>query len=148
MRSLLVSVVVTFISAAPVLLPAIQAAGLENSISPRQPINAESASIRSVNNEGLPSTGPYYGADSNYPKRSSCWHHPTAIYHPEIYNYRYFFNIVGHETDSHCSNCRFYLPAAHLPEEILTPVPVPENQSSQTAVSARLSRSDQKKFNK
>jgi hypothetical protein len=35
-----------------------------------------------------------------------CFHHPTTLsYHPQVYNYRYFYNIVGHET-SNCSNCR------------------------------------------
>jgi hypothetical protein len=146
MRSLFMAVTIISCIAAPILSPAIQAADVQNGKSQRQQIDSESVCVICGHNDGLPSTGTFYSADYDCPKRLFCCHHPTAIYHPEVYNYRYFFNIMGHDANS--SNYRFLLPAAPQPEEILTPVPEPENQSPQTAGSARLSRPDQKKFQK
>jgi hypothetical protein len=77
-----------------------------------------------------------------------CLHHPTAIYHPAVYNYRYYFNIVGHETDARPGNCRGCLPAAHPPQENFIPIPEQQGRSSQAAGSARLSWQGQRKFQK
>ena len=149
MRPLFLAVGITFFIAAPILSPAIQAADVPNGTSQRQQIDSESVCVLCDHNDGLPNTGTCYGSDCDYTKRLYCCRHPiTLAYHPEIYNYRYFFNIVGHDMYSHSSNYRFFLPAAHQPEEILTPVPEPANQLPQTAGSARLSRPDQKKFQK
>jgi hypothetical protein len=126
----------------------LQAADIQNGKSQRQEIKAESADVLCLQNDGLPSTGYSYGSDCGFMKRLCCCHHPTAIYHPEIYNYRYFFNIVGHDAYSNSSNHRYFFPAANQPDEILTPVPEQQNQLSQAAGSARLSRPDQKKFQK
>jgi hypothetical protein len=148
MRILLLTATMTYFIAAPMLSPAIHAADVPNSTSQRQQIGSESVCISSGYNDGLPSTGTLYGSDGVYTKRLYCWHHPTAIYHPEVYNYRYYFNIIGHETYSNSSKYRFSLPAASQTKEILTPVPEQEIQLPQTAGSARLSRPDQKKFQK
>ena len=110
--------------------------------------DSESVCVLGGHNDGLPSTETFYGSDGVYTKGLFCCHHPTAIYHPEIYNYQYFFNIIGHEAYTNSSNHRFCLPAVNKPEEILTPVPEPESQLPQMAGSARLSRPDQKKFQK
>ena len=48
-------------------------------------------------------------------------HHPVAIYHPEVYNYRYFFNIVGHESYNARPNCRSCCPSLGRSEEPLMP---------------------------
>jgi hypothetical protein len=148
MRILLLTAIITCFIAPPILSPAIQAADVPNGTSQRQQFGSESVCVPSGYNDGLPGTGTFYGSDGVYTKRLCCWHHPTAIYHPEVYNYRYFFNIIGHETYTNSSNYRFSLPAASQPEEILTPIPEPKNQLPQTAGSARLSRPDQKKFQK
>jgi hypothetical protein len=148
MRILILTATMTYFIAAPMLSPAMQAADIPSGTFQRQQIGSESVSIPSGYNDGLPSTGTLYGSDGVYTKRLYCWHHPTAIYHPEVYNYRYYFNIIGHESYSNSSGYRFSLPAASQPEEILTPVPAQENQLPQTAGSARLSRPDQKKFQK
>ena len=148
MRILFIVISMSAFIAAPVLSPAIQAAEGPNSTSQRQQIDSGSVCVPCGHNDGLPSTGTFYGSDCDYSKRLCCWHHPTAIYHPEIYNYRYFFNIIGHETYSNSSNYRVSLPAAHQPKEILTPVPEPDNRLSQSAGSVLLSRPDQKKFQK
>ncbi len=150
MRTLLMAAVITSFIAAPILSPAIQAADVPNGKSQRQQINSESGLCPfAAHNDGLPSTGTFYGSDCDYTKRLFCCHHPiTLAYHPEVYNYRYFFNIVGHEAYPNSSNYRFFVPAAPQPEEILTPVPEQANQLPQTAGSARLSRPDQKKFQK
>jgi hypothetical protein len=148
MRILLVTATMTYFITAPMLSPVIQAAEVPSSASQRQQIGSESVCIPGGYNDGLPSTGTLYGSDGVYTKRLYCWHHPTAIYHPEVYNYRYYFNIIGHETYSNSSRYRCSLPAASQTEAILTPVPEQENQLPQTAGSARLSRPDQKKFQK
>ena len=148
MRILFMALAITSFIAAPVLSLGIQAADVANGTTQRQQIVSESVCVPCGQNDGLPSTGTFYGSDGVYAKRLFCYHHPTAIYHPEIYNYRYFFNIIGHERYTNSSNYRFSLPAAPQPEEILTPVPEPENRLPQTAGSARLSRPDQKKFQK
>jgi hypothetical protein len=131
-----------------VLLPAIQAAEVPNGQAPRQQINAESGCVFCEQNNGLSGTGNSYGLDGGLTRRFCCCHHPIAIYHPEVYNYRYFYNIVGHEAYSNSPHYRFVMPAARQPEEIFTPVPERENQLPQTAGSARLTRPDQKKFQK
>jgi hypothetical protein len=149
MRTLFMAITITSCIAAPILSPAIQAADVQNGKSQRQQIDSESACVPCGHNDGLSSTGTFYGSDSDYTKRLFCCRHPvTLAYHPEIYNYRDFFNIIGHDAYSNSSNYRFFLPAAPQPEEILTPVPEPKNQLPQTAGSARLSRPDQKKFQK
>jgi hypothetical protein len=148
MRTLFLAIIITSFIAAPILSHAVQAADVQNGKPLRQQIDSESACVPCGHNDGLPSTGTFYGSDGVYTKRLCCWHHPTAIYHPEIYNYRYFFNIIGHEAYTNSSNHRLFLPAASQPEEILTPVPEPGNQLPQTAGSARLTRPDQKKFQK
>jgi hypothetical protein len=148
MRTLFMAIAITFFMAGPVLLSATQAADVQNGTSLRQQIDSESVCVPCGYNDGLPGTGTFYGSYGEYSKRLCCWHHPTAIYHPEVYNYRYFFNIIGHEAYTNSSNHRFALPAAPQSEEILTPRPEPEKQLPQTAGSARLSRPDQKKFQK
>ncbi|MGA2798416.1 MAG: hypothetical protein ABSE63_12615 [Thermoguttaceae bacterium] len=149
MRTLFVAVTITFFIAAPILFPAIQAADVQNGKFQRQQIESESACVLCGYNDGLPCTGTFYGSDGVYTKRLLCCRHPvTLAYHPEVYNYRYFFNIIGHDSYSNSSNHRFFLPSAPQPDEILTPVPEPENQLPQTAGSARLTRPDQKKFQK
>jgi hypothetical protein len=76
-------------------------------------------------------------------------HHPVAIYHPQVYNYRYYFNIVGHESYSACPNCRNHGASAGRPEEMST-----LGQSRQKRLPAtiadgtRASPSAQKKFQK
>jgi hypothetical protein len=149
MRILFMAAATTFFVAGPILSATILAADVQNGKSQRQQIDSESVCVLCSHNGGLPSTESFYGSDFDYTNRLyCCHHHPTAIYHPEVYNYRYFFNIIGHDSYSSSSNHRFFLPAATQPEKILTPVPEPENQSPQTAGSARLSRPDQKKFQK
>ena len=33
------------------------------------------------------------------------YRHPTTLsYHPEVYNYRYYFDIIGHETHQNARN--------------------------------------------
>jgi hypothetical protein len=75
--------------------------------------------------------------------------HPTTLsYHPEKYNYRYFYNIVGHETFSHSANPGIYLPSASRPEQIPVPAPRQQTISSSLGGSAHLSGAREKNLSK
>ena len=148
MRTLLQAFVLT--SCITFSLPtAIQAADVQKCTLQPGEINSQSVCVPCDQDYGLPSRGAFSGSDCGFTKRLYCYHHPTTLsYHPEIYNYRHYFNIVGHETYPSFSNYRYLLPAANRPEEILTPLPETENQSPQMTGSARLSKANQKKLQK
>ncbi|MGD0383877.1 MAG: hypothetical protein ABSA77_10165 [Thermoguttaceae bacterium] len=151
MRTLLQVVAITFCITTLSLSSSstIGAAVVQNGKSQPQEINSESACFLSDHDDGLPRMGNYCGSDCGFTKRLCCYHHPTTLsYHPEIYNYRHYFNIIGHETYPSFSNYRNLLPAANRPEEILTPLPEQENQSPQMTGSARSSGANQKKLQK
>jgi hypothetical protein len=150
MRNFFLVVFVTACITEFTFLSAIQAADVPNSTSQRQKIDSGSQRVLHAQDEGLPSRGDYGNADWGFPKRIFCTWHPTTLsYHPQVYNYRYYFNIVGHETfHANSSNYRQVMPAVNQPEEILTPMPEQQNQSPQPIDSARLSRANQKKLQK
>jgi hypothetical protein len=148
MRTLFLAVVIT--ACITFSLPtAIQAADVQKCTSQPGEINSQSVCVSCDQDYGLPSRGKFSGSDCGFTKRLCCYLHPTTLsYHPEMYNYRHYFNIVGHDTDSNSSIYRYLLPAANRPEEILTPLPETENQSPQMTDSARLSGPNQKKLRK
>ncbi|MGD0516219.1 MAG: hypothetical protein ABSA26_01670 [Thermoguttaceae bacterium] len=146
MRTLLLAVVITACITFS-LSTAIQAADVQKCTSQPGEINSQSACVPCDQDYGLSSRGKFSCSDCGFTKRLCCYLHPTTLsYHPEIYNYRHYFNITGHETYSGSTNYRYRLPAANRPEEILTPKPEQENQSPQITGSARLSGANQKKF--
>jgi hypothetical protein len=82
-------------------------------------------------------------------KPGCCFHHPTTLsYHPEVYNYRHYFNIVGHENDANLLIYRRPIPVMNQSEEILTPMPERPEQTSQAIDAARSSRANKKNIKK
>jgi hypothetical protein len=115
----------------------------------RQKTNSGSQCVLPDHDDGLPSMENFGNSDCGFPKRLCSFRHPTTLsYHPEIYNYRHYFNMVSPDANANLSNYRRLMPAVNQPEEILTPVPEQQNQSLQSSGSARLSRPNQKKLQK
>jgi hypothetical protein len=122
-----------------------QAAGIEKHTQQVDEISSQPACAQGDQEYGLSIGGSYCGSDCSFIKRLCCCYHPTTLsYHPEIYNYRHYFNIVGHETWANASNYRHSMPAANRPESIPAPVPEKEIQLLPKAGSARLSGPNQK----
>ena len=127
-------------------LAALHGADLQNgSMWPRE-IKAEPAEVICAENHGLPATSRPRATDRGTAGPLCCLHHPTAIYHPEIYNYRYVFNIVGYEAYSRYPNYRNIPRTMNRPEEILTPVPEQQTQSGAGGRFCAIARAGTKKI--
>lgn len=122
---------------------------LYNGTLTRQEINPGSTYIFRNYDAGTMNQEKLWFSDRGYMKRTYCFWHPTTLsYHPEVYNYHHYFNIVGHDAYFNSPNNQLFLPAASQSEQILTPAGEENNPSPQAVDSARLSRPNQKKLRK
>jgi hypothetical protein len=126
-----------------------RAADLLNGIAQRQTNSTASEDVAiNLGNEstGSEAIGPHNCGSA---KRTHCILHPTTLsYHPEVYYYRHYFDIIGHDAVASTSSYPRYTPMDIRQEEILTPAPEQGNKSSQTLSSARLSGKNKKYFQK
>jgi hypothetical protein len=124
-----------------------QASDIRNgTMSGRQYVSG-SEFVVSDDGDGLPGRERPYGLGCGSAKPACGLLHPTTLsYHPEIYNYRHYYNIVGHDANFSMPRYRLPMPAADVPEEILTPVPESGEKSFQAPGSARRLLGNQKKL--
>jgi hypothetical protein len=149
MHKLFPAFVMTICIAAITFPSALLGADSQNGTLQRQNIHSASQMVITDRDAGPPSMENFGNADCAFPKRPCCaWHPTTLSYHPAIYNYRYYYNIVSSDAHAGPSNYRHLMPAVNRPEEILTPVPEQQTNSSKSNGSARLSGPNQKKFQK
>ncbi len=127
----------------------IQAAEIQPKALKPQELNAGSEYMAIDNDDGMPGREEICSPNCGLVKPICCFRHPTTLgYHPPVYDYRYFYNIVGHET---CFNSLNYFrpkPALNWREGIPAPASVEGKQSLQSSGSARLSAPNQKKLQK
>jgi hypothetical protein len=110
---------------------------------------AESAGAVYVENDGRCAACCDYVPQCALLKVSYNLHHPVAIYHPQVYNYRYYFNIVGLGSYHGCSNCRNIGPYMGRPQEMVTPGrSLQKRMPAAIADATRASPSAQKYFQK